>query len=54
MSPNAPAIVTALGSWNLIKQMKGDPAAESWESIQIIWHGPPGAWRPETGLPAAE
>ena len=28
MSPNAPAIVTAFGSWNLIKQMKGDPAAE--------------------------
>jgi len=28
MSPNAPAIVTALGSWNLIKQLKGDPAAE--------------------------
>jgi valyl-tRNA synthetase len=28
MSPNAPATVTLLGSWNLIKQMKGDPAAE--------------------------
>ncbi len=28
MSPNAPATVTALGSWNLIKQLKGDPAAE--------------------------
>jgi valyl-tRNA synthetase len=28
MSPNAPAIVTAFGSWNLIKQLKGDPAAE--------------------------
>jgi valyl-tRNA synthetase len=28
MSPDAPAIVTAFGSWNLIKQMKGDPAAE--------------------------
>jgi valyl-tRNA synthetase len=28
MSPNAPAIVTAYGSWNLIKQLKGDPAAE--------------------------
>ncbi len=28
MSPNAPAIVTAFGSWNLIKQLKSDPAAE--------------------------
>ncbi len=28
MSPDAPAIVTAFGSWNLIKQLKGDPAAE--------------------------
>jgi valyl-tRNA synthetase len=28
MSPNAPVTVTAFGSWNLIKQMKGDPAAE--------------------------
>jgi valyl-tRNA synthetase len=28
MSPNASAIVTAMGSWNLIKQLKGDPAAE--------------------------
>jgi valyl-tRNA synthetase len=28
MSANAPAIVTAYGSWNLIKQAKGDPAAE--------------------------
>ncbi|MSU47467.1 MAG: valine--tRNA ligase [Lacunisphaera sp.] len=28
MSPEAPAIVTAFGSWNLIKQIKGDPAAE--------------------------
>jgi valyl-tRNA synthetase len=28
MSPNAPATVTALGSWNLIKQQQGDPAAE--------------------------
>ncbi|MDB6114122.1 MAG: valS, partial [Lacunisphaera sp.] len=28
MSPNAPAIVTAYGSWNLIKQLKGDPVAE--------------------------
>ncbi len=28
MSPEAPAIVTAYGSWNLIKQLKGDPAAE--------------------------
>ncbi len=26
--PSAPAIVTPYGSWNLIKQMKGDPAAE--------------------------
>jgi valyl-tRNA synthetase len=28
MSPTAPAIVTAFGSWNLIRQLKGDPAAE--------------------------
>ena len=28
MSPDSPAIVTAYGSWNLIKQLKGDPAAE--------------------------
>jgi valyl-tRNA synthetase len=28
MSPSAPATVTAYGSWNLIKQLKGDPAAE--------------------------
>ncbi len=28
MSPQAPAIVTAFGSWNLIKQLKGDPAEE--------------------------
>jgi valyl-tRNA synthetase len=28
MSPNAPASVTAYGTWNLIKQLKGDPAAE--------------------------
>jgi valyl-tRNA synthetase len=28
MSAEAPAIVTAYGSWNLIKQAKGDPAAE--------------------------
>lgn len=28
MSPTAPAIVTPLGSWNLIKQQKGDAAAE--------------------------
>jgi valyl-tRNA synthetase len=28
MSADAPAIVTAYGSWNLIKQMKGDPVAE--------------------------
>jgi valyl-tRNA synthetase len=28
MSPDAPVTVTALGSWNLIKQLKGDPAAE--------------------------
>ncbi|MFZ5494041.1 MAG: valine--tRNA ligase [Verrucomicrobiota bacterium] len=28
MSPSAPVTVTPLGSWNLIKQMKGDPAAE--------------------------
>ncbi|MBI2496420.1 MAG: hypothetical protein HYV75_00265 [Opitutae bacterium] len=27
-SPSAPAIVTAFGSWNLIKQLQGDPAAE--------------------------
>jgi valyl-tRNA synthetase len=28
MSPAAPVTVTPLGSWNLIKQLKGDPAAE--------------------------
>jgi valyl-tRNA synthetase len=28
MSPNAPVTVTAFGSWNLIKQLKGDPAGE--------------------------
>jgi valyl-tRNA synthetase len=28
MSPTAPATVTPYGSWNLIKQLKGDPAAE--------------------------
>jgi valyl-tRNA synthetase len=28
MSADAPATVTAYGSWNLIKQLKGDPAAE--------------------------
>jgi valyl-tRNA synthetase len=28
MSPHAPAIVTAFGSWNIIKQLKGDPAEE--------------------------
>jgi valyl-tRNA synthetase len=28
MSPNAPAIVTAFGSWNLIKKLQGDPAVE--------------------------
>ncbi len=28
MSPTAPAIVTPLGSWNLIKQVKGDTGAE--------------------------
>ena len=28
MSPHAPAIVTAYGSWNLIKQVKGDPVVE--------------------------
>jgi valyl-tRNA synthetase len=28
MSPSAPAIVTPLGSWNLIKQVKGDVGAE--------------------------
>ncbi|WP_438479011.1 valine--tRNA ligase [Oleiharenicola lentus] len=28
MSANAPATVTLFGSWNLIKQLKGDPAVE--------------------------
>ena len=28
MSAQAPAIVTAYGSWNLMKQLKGDPVAE--------------------------
>ena len=28
MSPTAPAMVTPLGSWNLIKQLQGDPVAE--------------------------
>ena len=28
MSPSAPVTVTPLGSWNLIKQLKGDPAVE--------------------------
>ncbi len=28
MSPDAPAVVTALGSWNLIRQAKGDTVAE--------------------------
>ena len=28
MSSNAPATVTLFGSWNLIKQIKGDPAEE--------------------------
>jgi len=26
---------------------RGDVAAERWEWIRILWHGPPGAWRPE-------
>ena len=36
MSPNAPAIVTAYGSWNLIKQVKGDPAAEKIRLIKEL------------------
>jgi valyl-tRNA synthetase len=28
MSPDAPATVTPFGTWNLIRQLKGDPAAE--------------------------
>jgi len=28
MSPSAPAMVTTFGSWNIIKQLKGDPAEE--------------------------
>ncbi len=36
MSPNAPAIVTAFGSWNLIKQLKGDPAAEKAKLVKDL------------------
>jgi hypothetical protein len=28
-------------------ELRGDVAAQRWEWIHIIWHGPPGAWRPE-------
>src|SRR5262249_42090661 len=28
LAPNAPAAVTAHGTWNLIRQQRGDPAAE--------------------------
>ena len=43
--------LTRYGNGALVS-LHGDPAAESWESIQIIWHGPPGAWRPEVGIAA--
>ena len=36
MSPNAPAIVTAYGSWNLLKQLKGDPAAEKAKLVKEL------------------
>ena len=28
-------------------QFRGDPEAKRWDSIRVIWHGTPGAWRPE-------
>lgn len=28
-------------------ELRGDVAAQRWERIRILWHGPPGAWRPE-------
>lgn len=27
-------------------RFRGDVAAQRWSSIRVIWHGPPGAWRP--------
>ena len=28
-------------------QFRGDLDAKRWDRIRILWHGPPGAWRPE-------
>jgi hypothetical protein len=28
-------------------ELRGDVGAQRWEWIRILWHGPPGAWRPE-------
>lgn len=28
-------------------QFRGDVDAKRWERVRILWHGPPGAWRPE-------
>lgn len=28
-------------------ELRGDVAAQRWERLRILWHGPPGAWRPE-------
>ena len=36
MSSAAPAIVTNYGSWNLIKQLKGDPVAEKARLIKEL------------------
>ena len=32
-------------------QFRGDVAGKRWERIRILWHGQPGAWRPESARP---
>jgi hypothetical protein len=33
-------------------QFRGDVSAKRWERVRILWHGPPGAWRPEEAAEA--
>ena len=28
-------------------QFRGDVGAKRWERVRVLWHGPPGVWRPE-------
>lgn len=33
-------------------ELRGDVKAKRWERVRVLWHGAPGAWRPEEGVEA--